>query len=331
MQESGDQSAGDAVPREQAPTVGARLKSARESKDLALEKIADELRIEAHVLRALEEDRFDDIPIAPVFVKGYIKQYGRQLGLNYNELRAAYVEQIGSDEVDLLPSQAIQLRDERQITIWIIAALVLLLVGVFLLVWWLGDDGLEQRGAAAPASRPSVESPGAGRASGDAANPAGARPPAGGGAGTAAPAVDPLPDTRAPATAPSPQQESPSPAASAAERESAAGPSAAGTRSAASPSPALGGSPEPADGAAAITVRFREDSWAEITASDGRRIFYDLGAAGSELSFFATPPVDVRLGNADGVDVTVDDEPFAIPRRGRRGNIATFEIPPPAD
>jgi cytoskeleton protein RodZ len=321
MQESGEQPVPlEAVAGEQAPSLGTRLRNAREARELGLEKIADELRIDASVLRALEEDRFADIPVAPVFVKGYIKQYSRQLGLNYGELREAYLAQIGNDQVDLLPSQSIRLRDERQITLWIIAALVLLLVAVFLFVWWTGDDGIGVRRPSAPPAAatvrpapapppPSQADPGADDA---AASDAGAEVTA-----SEAPADDKAPR---PAAAPTVTEGQIAPPARAAE----ASPPLAVSRSASVG--VVAGS-----GSATITLRFVDQSWAEVTASDGTRLFYDLGAAGTQFSFGATPPLRVLLGNAPGVEILVDDEPFPIPRQGRRDNVANFVIPAASD
>jgi cytoskeleton protein RodZ len=327
MQESGDQPVSDAVPREQSPSLGTQLRKAREAKDLGLDKIADELRIDARVLQALEEDRLDDIGVAPVFVKGYIKQYGRQLGLSYPDLHAAYVTQIGNDEIDLAPSQAIQLRDERQITIWIIAALVLLLVGVFLFVWWVGDDAASPRGASAP-SASSVETRPAERRLGAPAVPARDAP--------AAAISDPSTTDVAPGDDAAVAPADTDPTTPAPSAVAPAGQPAAGVNTGVAPAPlavsrsaSVGVVAEA--GAVAITLRFREESWVEITARDDRRVFYDLGNAGAEITLSAALPVRVLLGNAPGVDIMVDDMAFPIPQRGRRGNVANFVIPAAAD
>ena len=334
MQESGEQSSSEAALNEQSPSLGTRLKRAREKKELALEKIADELRIDAHVLRSLEDDRLGDIGVAPVFVKGYIKQYGRQLGLDYDELRKVYVAQIESEEIDLLPSRSIRLRDERQITIWIISALVLLLVGVFLFVWWLNEES-------APLSSIRTPSSGAGRdAVGNAPS-------------LVAPVPAPAPgvavrdqDAGAVAESPRDARELPDTAPVAVPEQPLGQTSVPATQSpdGIAPTPNTGARPSPAavarpvlgnvvpePGALTIAVRFREDSWAELTTGDGRRVFYDLGVAGSDIVFAGQPPISVLLGNADGVDISVDDVPFAVPRQGRRGNVANFVIAAPSD
>ena len=60
---------------------GSMLRTARLAQDLTLEQLSTELRIEAKQLNALEENRFERIGV-PVFVKGYLKQYGQRLGVD---------------------------------------------------------------------------------------------------------------------------------------------------------------------------------------------------------------------------------------------------------
>ena len=140
-------------------TLGEQLRAARLSQDLTVEQLSTELRIEAKQLHALEENRFEQIGV-PVFVKGYLKQYGLRLGLNTADLLAVYHKQTTLADVEVQPSRTITLRDERQITSWVIAAIVLLAVIAGLAVWlWNGGtfEALFPAGstpAPAPEQRP---------------------------------------------------------------------------------------------------------------------------------------------------------------------------------
>jgi cytoskeleton protein RodZ len=127
----------EAEDAEPGPGLGERLKSAREAQRLSLEDLAAELRIGAESLRALEEERYEALG-APVFAKGYLKHYGARLGLDVAELVAAYGRSPASARIEVAPTRSIRLRDERQITVWIVAGLALALIVVFLVVWWLG-------------------------------------------------------------------------------------------------------------------------------------------------------------------------------------------------
>src|SRR5688572_6997532 len=102
-------------------SLGEMLRAARLAHDLTLEQLSTELRIEAKQLRALEDNRFEQIGV-PVFVKGYLKQYGVRLGIDVRDLLALYYKQTTLADVQIQPSRTIKLQDERQITAWSVAA-----------------------------------------------------------------------------------------------------------------------------------------------------------------------------------------------------------------
>jgi cytoskeleton protein RodZ len=151
-------------------TLGETLRAARLAHDLTLEQLSTELRIEVRQLSALEENRFEQIGV-PVFVKGYLKQYGTRLGVDVRDLLAQYYKQTTLADVQVQPSRSIKLRDERQITSWVLAAIVLLLVVAGLAVWWWNGgnfDGLSlprsspppaSTSVAPPEAEPAVQSP----------------------------------------------------------------------------------------------------------------------------------------------------------------------------
>lgn len=326
------------------PSLGERLREARESGSLSMRDIAEELRVEPRVLESLEADNFDGLG-APVFVKGYIKQYGRQLGLKYEDLLGAYYRQVGAQEVVIQPTRSIQLRDEGQITAWIVAALVLLLLVVVLFVWWLGGDQL----AGVTAGRLSSPS-----ASFEQAPDAGTPPPAlptsaealaasplapildesnnsaePGGPATALPgsAVDaPGSPTAAPGD-PRAAPVGPTLAVSAADRPSElrAGSDSLG--------PGLSPTQEAAieAGLLPVSIEFVQDCWTDISDARGEQLYYDLGTAGTAVTLYGEPPIKAFFGNADGVRLTVDGDAYSIPLRNRRGNLANLIINPIAD
>src|SRR5687768_5024772 len=130
-------------PAPKAPeTLGQILRSARLAQDLTVEQLATELRIEAKQLNALEENRFERIGV-PVFIKGYLKQYGLRLGLDPANLLALYYKQTTLADVEVQPRRTIKLRDERQITSWILATIVLVALVVGLAVWWWSGGSFE--------------------------------------------------------------------------------------------------------------------------------------------------------------------------------------------
>ncbi len=67
-----------------------------------------------------------------------------------------YGRQTNIEDVQVRPSKPIKLRDERQITVWVVAVLVLLLIAVGLAVWWLNGGGFDFKSASRGAQSPPV-------------------------------------------------------------------------------------------------------------------------------------------------------------------------------
>jgi cytoskeleton protein RodZ len=303
------------------PTVGEILRTARLERDVSLGDVAAELRMEPRLLESLEADQFSGLG-PPVFVKGYIRQYGRQLGLDYEDLLAAYNRQVQVEEVSIRPNTPIQLRDERLVRIWIVTGLVLMTLAIFLLVWWLGieDDplaGLSPFDAAppdagAPSPGPAITLPAIEGRNGAADETESSQ--------SSSSAVD-----RGEVTQP-------------AEREAVtldeveALPEEPGDAAALELNEAPASTPPILDaGLTALRVRFEEDCWTEITDSRGNRLYYDLAEAGTETVLYGELPINVFFGNADAVELTVNGASYQIPARSRRGNLANFIIYPPAN
>lgn len=70
-------------------TVGQILKEERERKFYTLEEIEKVTKIRIELLQALEDDDYKKLPPA-TFVQGFIKNYGRFLGLDTNKLLAVF-------------------------------------------------------------------------------------------------------------------------------------------------------------------------------------------------------------------------------------------------
>lgn len=70
-------------------TVGQILKEERTKKNLTLEDIEHATKIRKKILQSLENGDWKSLP-STTFVKGLIKNYGRFLGLDHNELIAFY-------------------------------------------------------------------------------------------------------------------------------------------------------------------------------------------------------------------------------------------------
>ena len=72
-------------------TLGRYLQEARQARGLDLRDAAQQTRISAHFLKALEEENFSKLP-GEVFVKGFLKSYAKFLRLNESEVMMKYAE-----------------------------------------------------------------------------------------------------------------------------------------------------------------------------------------------------------------------------------------------
>jgi cytoskeleton protein RodZ len=262
-----------------------------------------------------------------VFVKGYLRQYGARLGVDYRDLLAQYYKQTSPQEVLVQPSKTIKLHDERQVTVWVIAALAILVVAAGLAAWWLGggvfDVGVGRSAAPAGAdgTKPASVSPAAAPApaTSKATTPAGAGAPS---AAEAAPS--PASATATPSATPS--------SASGAPSATAAPPAArpAATRPGGSSPPTAAATLASNAGTVATAVplelKFEQESWAEVTDARGERLYYGLGAAGRRAELRGEPPFAVVLGNATGVKIAVDGEDFTVPTKDGPGEYARFSV-----
>jgi hypothetical protein len=69
---------------------GEKLRKQREQQGIGLDAISDTTKISTRMLRALEEEHFDQLP-GGVFNKGFVRAYARQVGLNEEEAIADYL------------------------------------------------------------------------------------------------------------------------------------------------------------------------------------------------------------------------------------------------
>lgn len=79
-------------------TIGQRLRTAREEKQLTLDKVFEATRIRVTYLRALELDDLSSMP-SPVQARGYLRNYAEYLGLDLDQLLDDVRSQVPSDEV----------------------------------------------------------------------------------------------------------------------------------------------------------------------------------------------------------------------------------------
>ena len=128
----------DLRPGEGVETLGSILATARERQGLTVAQMAAELRVEARLLEALEEDRFEALP-APVFVKGYLRHLSNRFGLEYDDLLHRYTAQTDTQDAPVTYSEPIP-EESRFLAPLLIGALVLILGIPAVWFTWAGRD-----------------------------------------------------------------------------------------------------------------------------------------------------------------------------------------------
>jgi len=150
-------------------SLGAELRKQREIRGISLKEIADATKISRRYLEALEKDDHEILP-APVFTRGFVREFARHIGLDAEEMADRYnalvtPEADGTDEDGLSHSQPLPLvRVDRNLVVF-----ALMLLAFCIVVWWvwsnMGVSSDESVPVAATATiepaapPPSVESP----------------------------------------------------------------------------------------------------------------------------------------------------------------------------
>lgn len=146
-------------------TFGDELRREREIRGISLKEIAEATKVSQRLLEAIENDDYRYLP-APVFTRGFVREYARYLGLDCDEMVNRYIHFTHTLDVPAVTDQPEPLRSDRPTgeipiprpyarvdrKIW--AFLILLAVCIAALVgfrYWVA-----RRDAAAAPSRSSV-------------------------------------------------------------------------------------------------------------------------------------------------------------------------------
>ncbi|MBW3603279.1 MAG: helix-turn-helix domain-containing protein, partial [Actinobacteria bacterium] len=127
-----------------ATGIGDTLRATRERQDRTRADAAADTRIREQTLRALEEERFAGLGGA-VYVKGFLRSYGRFLGLDPEELVRAYERRPDSGDpapaILAVPADVPVRRSGARVGVAAVLALALVLAGAVL----LADPGRHPR------------------------------------------------------------------------------------------------------------------------------------------------------------------------------------------
>jgi cytoskeletal protein RodZ len=85
--------------RDTVGEFGDKFRKAREKKDISLDDVSNVTKIGSRMLRAIEEEHFDQLP-GGVFNKGFIRAYAKHLGLNDEEAVTDYLACLRQAQID---------------------------------------------------------------------------------------------------------------------------------------------------------------------------------------------------------------------------------------
>ncbi|UYG07313.1 RodZ domain-containing protein [Halomonas sp. M4R1S46] len=317
---------------------GELLRREREAMELSREEVAEALNLRPAVIDGLERDSYEEVPIV-TYRRGYLRSYANLLGIDADQVLAAYQARFGSDDTErkVTPVHVVN-KPPSRLGAWMfrLATLVVIagLVGLTLM-WWQSRGGSQPPtpGDNAPVAVDSLD---------------GTTTTITQGGGEAADEPDPAAATSAPEADDDATASEEAPAAEAASTEAA--PTAAGDAAPSSPAADAGeaagaaavpddeataATPEaeaapadeaPAPDAGVLRLTFNEQSWTEIFDATNQRVFVGLQEPGTTARVEGEPPFRLTVGNATGVELVWRGESVDLASRAGANNVARFTL-----
>jgi cytoskeleton protein RodZ len=298
----------DAVsPSTPGLSFGSRLRAAREARGVTIEICAETLRLPMRVLRELEHDMHEGID-SKIYLASYISKYGQYLGINDASIQVE-LNRIKHVEPPLVATGGIS-HSRFLLDRYATAATYVVLTAVIVVpMIWLGVRGTMDRSLThlAPLDAAPVAQQDAPAISGSSASPASTN--------TNSVAQIPAPPANVVSTAP---QDQPLMASMAPfpNMENASLPMT---------SPVLPVSVDTGSGSHSLSVTVDEASWVEVIGKDGKRLEYGLLPAGTSKTYHSDQPLDVRVGNSSGAQISIDGQPVGLDDF-RHANVAHFRV-----
>ncbi len=126
------------------PTVGERLRAAREQRNLSLEDIAAQTRIPQRHLESIETADWEKLP-APTYTVGFAKSYASAVGLDRTEIGDQLREEMGGQRFASSQSEVIEAADPaRTMPKWLVLTAVVAVILIVVVMSWLNRRALEQ-------------------------------------------------------------------------------------------------------------------------------------------------------------------------------------------
>ncbi|OOG38326.1 helix-turn-helix domain-containing protein [Rhodanobacter sp. C06] len=285
---------------------GSRLRAAREARGADLETCAHALKLPLRILRKLEQGEQQGID-SKVYLASYIGKYGQYLGIDAAEIEAeqARIRQIEPPLVATGGISHSRFLLDRYATA---ATYVVLTLVIAVPTIWFGVRSTLDRDLshltpldASPVAQQDASTPAV-----SAAKTVASTAPA-----SATPAQ---PQASAPAASEQPLMASMAPF-----------PNLGNDTLPTPPTISTPATVNAGSGAHSLSLSLSAASWVEVTGQDGTRMEYGLLPAGTSKTWHSDQPLDVRIGNVGGAQVSIDGQPVTLDGF-RRANVAHFRV-----
>jgi cytoskeleton protein RodZ len=276
-----------AVPADLS-SAGMRLREGRLAAGLSIDAVAQQLKLAPRQVTALEDDDFAALP-GRTFVRGFVRNYARLLRLDASSVLAALPEGDVAPSLDR-PSLATTTRTMGELPAELHAKSnsARWAIPLALVAIVAIAAAYEWTRTTAPGTRPGTDTKSATIVA----------PPS-------TPAATPAPETAIVAPAPADAATTAEPPRS----------DAGGTTAPVAAAP--GNSP--------LVLVFRGSSWVEIKDARGAILLSTMGFPGATHAVDGVAPLDVVIGNAEAVAVTLRGEAFDLTPYTRQ-NVAKFTV-----
>jgi cytoskeletal protein RodZ len=132
------------VVESEIPTVGERLRAAREEKKLSLEDVAAQTRIPRRHLESLEKSDWETLP-APTYTTGFAKSYASVVGLDRTEIGDQLRAEMGGQRFASDTQQVFEAADPaRTMPKSLVLAAIGAVIVLIAVMSWLNSRSLEQ-------------------------------------------------------------------------------------------------------------------------------------------------------------------------------------------
>lgn len=304
---------------------GRHLREARESRNLTIEQVATQLRMQVKIIEALEHDDYSDLP-GTTFIQGYLRSYSRLLGLSEESvLSLMQVEGKDSELVSSISDGSVEVTS-RDLPFRLVTVLVLL-AALGGLGWWLSERTPMMDQEAEPVIQP--DGP-VGLTLPEVSNVAEETDELGGDevASTSDSDESELPemveenDSASASAETLPSEEVATQEQEFMQEESTETPAEQKETSIRALNPPM---LTPSIPQSVLELEYQTESWTEVTDAVGRKLAYGLIPAGKELTLRGEAPFKIFLGFASGVVVRYNGDVYNhIPFQ--RGDVARFRI-----